>query len=318
MSLIFTSRAVRFFWWIFIPIFAALIFILLVIKVFMTDYYPLKEKPYLTQKSAKEKDNTKEKEISADESLENLVLKACYVEKDNTFIMFEDEKKMHTLSINSSYKGAKLIKVKRNKAIFSKNSKDIILTLGKGVKKSKEEEKIEQIRDAFNELREDVKKKESKYKRQIADLKYELKEREKFYRQKYTKVNAKPKKLKLVDFVECADMKYGTNKVSLTCKEKVDNFLSKYDASYYYEVVPIVSNGGFASLGRLQRLKKNIISDREIRRLTSLANLGLGRYRAEAGGKLVLKKFGDFAKISYGVENIDKGKKRGFIIRVYR
>ncbi len=208
---------------------------------------------------------------------------------------------------------------KKEQALKTLKAELISLKSEKEKFKKEEEEKIEQIRDAFNELREDVKKRENEYEHKIANLKYELKEREKYYKEKYTvKTDIKPKKLELVDFVECTDMKYGTNKVSLTCKEKVDNFLSKYDASYYYEVIPIVDNGGFASLKRLKKSKQNIIPDKEIKRLTSLANLGLGKYRAEAGGKLVLKKFGDFAKISYGVENIDKGKKRGFIIRVYR
>ena len=150
MNLIFNSTTVRLLWWIFAPVLTALILISL-IKTFMIDYYysSSKEKPYLTEKSiryhfpsffphAKEEKREKAKKIDtfSEKAFKNLVLKACYVEKNNTFIMFEDEKKkMHILSVNESYKGAKLVKVEMDKAVFSKNSKDIILTLEKKVKK---------------------------------------------------------------------------------------------------------------------------------------------------------------------------------------
>ncbi len=82
-------------------------------------------------------------------------------------------------------------------------------------------------------------------------------------------------------------------KLPNACKKEVYRFLSDYDASYFYEVVPIVDNGGFASLKKLKKSKRNIIPDSEIDRLSKLSNLGLGKFRAKVGGELIKDKFGD-------------------------
>jgi chromosome segregation ATPase len=178
--------------------------------------------------------------------------------------------------------------------------------------------KMSEIRDAFNELSSDVKKREKQYETDVKKLKYELKKRELFYAKKYKDIKPnKPKKLALIDKIDCQDMPYGKAKATLVCKKKVDKFLSKFNSSYFYQIVPIVDNGGFASLKKLDS-RGNIMPKKEIKRLTSLANLGLGKYRAAEGGRLVKEKFKDFAKISYAPNNISIGKKRGFIIRVYK
>lgn len=127
---------------------------------------------------------------------------------------------------------------------------------------------------------------------------------------------SKPSKLVLKDSIECDDLPVGRNNPTNKCITKVNAFLSKYGASNFYEVVPIVDDGGFASLKKVQRSKLKI-PKREIKRLTRLSNLGLGKDRAAGGGKLIKARFGDLARISYAVENISKAKKRGFVIRVY-
>ena len=124
-------------------------------------------------------------------------------------------------------------------------------------------------------------------------------------------------KLAAVDKVICTDMGTGVNAISETCKKEVQTFLSKYDNSYFFEVTPIVDNGGFASL-KLIKSKKVGVEDSEIDRITGLANIGLGKARAKAGGDLVETYIGEGAKISYSLTNIEQDKARGFQIKVYQ
>ncbi len=205
-----------------------------------------------------------------------------------------------------------------NEQIFNYETIISKLKTDKSNSAKNEDKKIAEIRDAFNELRDDVKQRESEYKKTIKKLKYELKEREIFYTKKYAEMKPqKPHKLTIVGKVDCQDMPFGKAKATLACEQKVDSFLSKYDATYYFEVVPIVDNGGFSSLKRLKN-HTSLMPSKEIKRLTKLANLGLGKYRAAEGGRLIKEKFKDEAKISYAVDSVAIGKKRGFIIRVYR
>lgn len=124
-------------------------------------------------------------------------------------------------------------------------------------------------------------------------------------------------KLVMLDKVTCEDMGTGINAISDTCKKNVADFLAKYDNSYYFEVAPIVDNGGFASL-KLIKNKKVGVEDTEIDRISGLANIGLGKARAKAGGEMVTSKIGEGAKISYTLSNIEQDKARGFQIRVYK
>lgn len=124
------------------------------------------------------------------------------------------------------------------------------------------------------------------------------------------------KKLELVDTIKCDDMPKGTNNATAKCKKRVKKFLNQFNAGYFYEVVPIVDNGGFASLKKVQRSKIGVANS-EIERLTRLSNIGLGKDRARSGGNLIKDKFGDLARISYSNGNMDIPKKRGFVIRVY-
>lgn len=125
-------------------------------------------------------------------------------------------------------------------------------------------------------------------------------------------------KLQLLDKVECEDMVSGNFKISPTCKAKVDEFLTQFDEAHYFEVIPIMGAGGFASLNKVQRDRRLGIPDSEIKRLTRLANIGLARDRAKEGGWLIRDKFGDDVKISYTVYSIESKDKRGFVIRAYR
>jgi len=127
---------------------------------------------------------------------------------------------------------------------------------------------------------------------------------------------AKGQKLTMIDKVTCTDMGTGVNAISETCKKEVQTFLAKYDSTYFFEVAPIVDNGGFASL-KLIKNKKVGVEDAEIDRISGLANIGLGKARAKAGGELVESYVGEGAKISYSLSNIEQDKAKGFQIRVY-
>lgn len=133
-----------------------------------------------------------------------------------------------------------------------------------------------------------------------------------------TKEN-KPQKLskpKFLESIKCDDMKVGSNEATAGCVERVKEFLAKYSPRNFYEVTPIVDNGGFASLKKVANSKLKIPKS-EISRLTRLSNIGLGKDRSKSGGAIIKGVFGDFARISYSNSNEDIPKKRGFIIRVY-
>lgn len=212
-----------------------------------------------------------------------------------------------------------------------------------------EHEKLKEIKKSFEEIQESMKIKETKYKEKIASLNNRIKAQEetinsrvkdkeklgKYLREitslkKTLKVlegqivssdtvpiSDKKRKLALLGSIECDDMNSGNFKVSSSCKKRVSEFLGQYDATNYFEVIPIVGKGGFGSLNLVKK-KTNLVSDSEIDRLTGLANLGLGKHRAKEGGWLIREQFGDFAKISYTVYNIESDNKRGFVIKVYR
>ena len=163
------------------------------------------------------------------------------------------------------------------------------------------------------QVREKDKEKLGKYIREITSLKKTLKEIESGKR-----VSKASNKLQKLGKVECDDMVSGNIKISSTCKAKVDKFLSQYDETNYFEVIPIVGTGGFASLSKVQRDGRLGIPESEIKRLTRLSNIGLGRDRAKEGGWLIRDKFGDDVKISYTVYSIESKNKRGFVIRAYR
>ncbi len=130
-------------------------------------------------------------------------------------------------------------------------------------------------------------------------------------------VTKKSEKLSYVSQITCTDMGTGVNAISRQCHNEVKAFLSQYDTSYFFEVTPIVDNGGFASL-KLIKSKKVGVEESEIDRISGLANIGLGKARAKAGGDLVVEQLGEGAKISYALSNIELAKARGFQIKVYR
>jgi len=170
-------------------------------------------------------------------------------------------------------------------------------------------------------LKEEFKRKELAYLDEIKTMQNTLKTKESLIAQTNAKAvqpkapSQKGTKLQVVDTITCTDMGTGVNAISETCQKDVKAFLAKFDSSYFYEVAPIVDNGGFASL-KLIKSKKVGVEDSEIDRISGLANIGLGKARAKAGGELVESIVGEGAKISYALSNIEQNKARGFQIKV--
>jgi len=239
--------------------------------------------------------------------------------------------KLNSAREENTKKENEIDKLKKNIELIEKKKDELELS---------EQDKLSSIRKSFDNLKATVSLKEKEYVNAIYQLKSLLKEKEdklklrekdklklgKYIREitalkktiKKLDSNKRSSKLKQLGKVECSDMVSGNFKISPTCKAKVDKFLSKYNDTYYFEVIPIVGTGGFASLNKVQRDKRLGIPDSEIKRLTRLSNIGLGRDRAKEGGWLIREKFGDNVNISYTVYSIKSKDKRGFVIRVYR
>jgi hypothetical protein len=239
--------------------------------------------------------------------------------------------KLNSAREENTKKENKIYSLKKSIELIEKKKDELELS---------EQDKLSSIRKSFDNLKATVSLKEKEYEKTINELtsllkekenKLKLREKDKLKLGKYIREitalkktikkldsNKRSSKLKQLGKVECGDMVSGNFKISPTCKAKVDKFLSKYNDTYYFEVIPIIGTGGFASLNKVQRDKRLGISDSEIKRLTRLSNIGLGRDRAKEGGWLIRDKFGDNVKISYAVYSIKAKDKRGFVIRVYR
>lgn len=176
------------------------------------------------------------------------------------------------------------------------------------------QEKIKTLEDSLNQKDQEVKILNA-YKSENDKLKKALEESKKVTIIAKNQIKS-PKKLELIDQIQCDDIALGTNEPSAKCKAEVSDFLNKYTANNYYEILPIIDNGGFATFQKIQNSTLDIPQS-EINRLSRLSNLGLGKDRAASGGKLVVDKFKEFAKVSYSVDSMQIPKKRGFVIKVY-
>lgn len=172
------------------------------------------------------------------------------------------------------------------------------------------------LKEEFESLQLAFKKREKEYEATIAQLNTALLQ-ERSESQNLLK-EAMLKKPELLETITCDDMESGTNEPSLSCKNRVSAFLKAYNPSYFFEVLPIVDDGGFATLRRIEGDTRLNVPKEEIGRLTRLSNLGLGKDRAAAGGKLIENHFDGLARVSYASEIVEVPSKRGFVIRVYR
>ena len=122
-----------------------------------------------------------------------------------------------------------------------------------------------------------------------------------------------PTKLVLISSLECDDMD-AKDKISMMCKNRVSEFLQRFNSNYLYEIIPIVDKKNFVIPSNVaQSIKKD-----DLGRLNNYVNYGVGKERAKAAAELIKEEFGDFARISFSSEVIVKDVTRGFIIKVYR
>ena len=129
-----STKIIPFLWWLIAPILVAQVIISIAMLFIET-----KQPSIQHQKS---KDNTYkysfpklyqasvvQKRVQQEEKLGNLKLKACYVEKGSEFVVLSEGTKTLFIDLEKSYKGVKLIEVKRDSATFLKNGKYFELNL---------------------------------------------------------------------------------------------------------------------------------------------------------------------------------------------
>ncbi|QKG29425.1 vesicular transport factor Uso1p [Campylobacter sp. RM16187] len=123
-----------------------------------------------------------------------------------------------------------------------------------------------------------------------------------------------PKKVVFIESIECDDMVIGSDKPTVICKNRVSEFVQRYNSNYFFEITPIVSHGNFIATSKVAQL----IPKNELEKINLYANFGIGRERAKTAGELIKDEFGDFSRISYSNEIITSDNKQGFVIKVYR
>lgn len=122
-----------------------------------------------------------------------------------------------------------------------------------------------------------------------------------------------PKKLVLVGTIACNDISPKGN-ASNKCKNRVSEFLGRFNSNYLYEIVPIVDEKN----STLIKTATKELKPEEAKRLQEYANYGVGRARALMAAQLVKAEYGDFARISFSHELITRPDARGFEIRAYK
>ncbi|WP_024955744.1 hypothetical protein [Sulfurospirillum arcachonense] len=135
MNLLTNSKLISLFWWIFAPVVVAKLF--LSVGAFFLDtntYEPLHVKKtntlhiYNLPKFYK-KGSFRSNTVRRVKSFKNMHLKACYIESGKKFIVVEENKKVSFINLEEEYKGAKLIEVHSNAAVFMQQGKNITLSM---------------------------------------------------------------------------------------------------------------------------------------------------------------------------------------------
>ncbi|WP_431339112.1 hypothetical protein [Campylobacter majalis] len=121
-----------------------------------------------------------------------------------------------------------------------------------------------------------------------------------------------PKKVVFVSQIECINIDKDT--ITTTCKNRVEQFLARYNANYLYEITAIVDGRGYA----LPYEISSKISKSELDRLNNYVDYGVGTQRASMAAQLIRDEYGDFARISFNQNVIKRANSRGFIIKAYR
>jgi len=144
MNLLTNSKFIQTIWWIVAPLLVAQFFIsfgmlFVAEKKMETLHVENKKSRYLYSfpKFFTTVLNHKTKEVIKSQKLENLKLKACYIEEGKEFVIINEGTKTIFVDLNKKYKGAKLIRVNTNFATFLKNGEQIKLALSKKIEPQK-------------------------------------------------------------------------------------------------------------------------------------------------------------------------------------
>ncbi len=136
MNLIINSKLIQLIWWLAGPLLSAQLLIsFFVLFIDNKDYDPLDVKEneithiYTFPKLLNSSYSYKHTSLKKPEKFVNIILKASYIENGKKFIIIQDNKKIAFLDLKETYKGAKLIEINLNSAVFLKNEKRIYLSL---------------------------------------------------------------------------------------------------------------------------------------------------------------------------------------------
>ena len=179
MTFLNKGKVISALWWVFAPMLVAG-FIVSIGKFFLSDkaYLPLyfeNRKSLHVYELPKffEIKNTQIKHVNS-QRLNNMKLKACYVEGDKQFIIIEENKKINFIDLQGEFKGAKLVKVSSNSAIFLQGGEKIFLSLEN--QKSKNTSMITNIKTEENKEEKYISVKREDFEKYIKDAQESLKD----------------------------------------------------------------------------------------------------------------------------------------------
>lgn len=239
--------------------------------------------------------------------------KVAFLENQYTKFAQQSAAQLEDLKAQIQYKD----KLLQNSSVLKEASASLKQELQKTKNENqKTSDALKAAKDMLSDMQLNFGLREEDYKRSILEFKAQIVALNSEKNEPKIKGNAT--KLQQISSISCDDMSTGNFELTVQCRKSVNEFLNTYDASHYFEIIPIIGVGGFYTLNLIRDKSALDISDKEIVRLTDLANLGLGKYRAKEAGLLIEERFGDLAKISYAVYNIQAKGKRGFVIRAYK
>ncbi|MGG7073391.1 hypothetical protein U5B43_03885 [Campylobacter sp. 9BO] len=215
-------------------------------------------------------------------------------------------KKDESVKINESIKELEE-QLRKNQALLNENNKTIESLTLQISKTSKDAMSSAEYYKRIEELTQDIEaslNNQDRLEDENANLRAIL--------QTQTKPEV-PKKLVFVEKFECLDMDM-QNTPSQMCKNRLSEFLQRYNSNYIYEIIPIVDEKSFAMpYDAKKMLKKDVLNT-----LNKYVNYGVGKERAMVAASLIRDEFGDFARISISSEIVLRSSSRGFIIKAYR
>ncbi|MGG7048158.1 MULTISPECIES: hypothetical protein [unclassified Campylobacter] len=215
-------------------------------------------------------------------------------------------KKDESVKINESIKELEE-QLRKNQALLNENNKTIESLTLQISKTSKDAMSSAEYYKRIEELTQDIEaslNNQDRLEDENANLRAIL--------QTQTKPEV-PKKLVFVEKFECLDMDM-QNTPSQMCKNRLSEFLQRYNSNYIYEIVPIVDEKSFA----MPYDAKKMLKKDELNTLNKYVNYGVGKERAMVAASLIRDEFGDFARISISSEIVLRSSSRGFIIKAYR